>query len=101
MFASLLRPWRRFRATPAGSRFQSRHRRQRARARGPLRKTLMLLAGSALIVLGIALLVLPGPGLLCLLLGALIVAEESGTAARLFDRLDLALERALEARRQR
>lgn len=38
-------------------------------------------------------LVLPGPGLLLILLGAALIAEESLVAARMLGRIDLAISR--------
>lgn len=90
--AFLRRHWRSFRAAPPGERFQRRYRRQAGR-RGVLGKLLMVAAGFALAVAGLAMLVLPGPGLLAILLGALLVAGESLLAARLLDRVDLAVSR--------
>lgn len=58
-----------------------------------MRKLLPIVAALALIVAGIVLLVLPGPGLLLILLGAGLIAEESLLAARMLDRTDLANSR--------
>lgn len=90
--AFLRRHWRSFRAAPPGERFQRRYRRQAGR-RGLLGKIGMVVGGFALALAGIAMLVLPGPGLLAILLGALLVAGESLLAARLLDRVDLAVSR--------
>lgn len=95
MFDTLRDHWRTFRADPAGERFQRRHRRHAARSGLP-RKVLVILAGLALIVLGLAMIVLPGPGLLAILVGAGLLAEESLFAARLLDRIDLAISRRVE-----
>jgi hypothetical protein len=46
-------------------------------------------------------LVLPGPGILALLLGAVLVAEESLFAARLLDRADVWISRKYDAWRAR
>lgn len=92
MFEGLRKQWHVFRADPAGERFQGRYRRNTARA-GTLRKVLTIGGGLVLLVVGIALLVLPGPGVLFILLGAGFVAEESLIAARALDRIDLALHR--------
>ncbi|MGH8173247.1 MAG: PGPGW domain-containing protein [Rhodanobacteraceae bacterium] len=92
MFEGLRKQWRVFRADPAGERFQRRYRRNKARA-GLVRKFAIIGGGLALVVIGIALLVLPGPGLLLMLLGAGLIAEESQVAARLLDRMDLAVQR--------
>jgi Putative transmembrane protein (PGPGW) len=87
MFARLKQSFRDFKNTPSGTRFQ---RLYLARASRPpmLRTILSITAGALLILLGIAMLVLPGPGLVAILLGACLIAGESLLVARLFDRLD-------------
>jgi hypothetical protein len=45
--------------------------------------------GMLLLAAGLAMLVLPGPGLLVGLLGAALIAGESLSVARLLDRLDV------------
>ena len=100
MFESIRRNWKRFKAEPAGTRFLSRHRRRASRS-GLLRKTLVIAGGLVVIVLGVMMIVLPGPGLLAILLGAALIAEESEVAARAFDRVDLLCERTLARWRAR
>ncbi|MEP7044902.1 MAG: PGPGW domain-containing protein [Dokdonella sp.] len=87
--------WQAFRTQPAGKRFQQRYRRRTTRS-GPLRKFAFMLAGLLLIALGVVMIVLPGPGLLAILLGAGFVAEESQFAARVLDRVDLWISRRIE-----
>lgn len=96
MGISMQRQWERFAASPRGRRFEVRYRLRRARKHGLLRRVLISGAGVGLILAGLAMLVLPGPGLLALLLGAALVAEESLLIARVLDRLDV----WLSARRQ-
>jgi hypothetical protein len=88
VFSRLKQSFRDFKNAPSGTRFQ---RQYEARAARPhwLRTSLSIAGGVLLIVLGIALLVLPGPGLVAILLGASLIAGESLLVARLFDRLDL------------
>lgn len=93
MLDTLRQRYRAFRAHPAGERFQHRYRRRACRGGGAVRKLLTIVAALALIVAGIVLLVLPGPGLLLILLGAGLIAEESLLAARMLDRTDLAISR--------
>jgi hypothetical protein len=100
MFEAIRRSWNRFRAAPAGTRFQSRHRRRESRS-GLVRKVLVIAAGGVLIALGVVMIVLPGPGLLAMLLGAALIAEESSVAARWFDRADLFADRAIARSRGR
>lgn len=52
-----------------------------------LRKPVVTLVGVALIAAGVALLVLPGPGLLVMALGLAVLATEYPAAQRLLDRL--------------
>lgn len=87
------RQWQHFKNTPSGRRFQTRYRIRRSQTGGVIRKVLLTAAGGLLILIGIALLVLPGPGLLVMAIGAAFIAEESLLAARALDRLDVFLTR--------
>lgn len=98
MFQALQRHWRAFRAEPAGTRFQRRYRRRAERPSGWLRKIGVLVAATGLIIAGVAMLILPGPGLLALFLAAVLIAEESLVAARLLDRVDFVISRRLAGR---
>jgi hypothetical protein len=89
MSVSPHRQWQHFKDMPSGRRFQTRHRLRRAQKGGLLRKIVFTTAGSLLILVGMTMLVLPGPGLLAILLGAALIAEESVIAARLLDRADV------------
>lgn len=91
MTVSVKRQWKHFVAVPSGRRFQMRHRLQRAKAGGMLRKILISGFGGLIMLAGVAMLVLPGPGLLTMVIGAALIAEESLLAARALDRLDLYL----------
>lgn len=95
MFEALQRHWRAFRDEPAGARFQRRYRRRAARPSSWLRRLCVMLIAAGLIALGLVMLVLPGPGLLALLAGAGLIAEESLLVARLLDRIDLAVSRRI------
>ena len=44
--------------------------------------------GVVLMLAGLAMLVLPGPGALVLIIGAALIAEESLAVARILDRID-------------
>lgn len=93
-FEILRRAWRRFRSVPAGERFQRRyHRRAGSRSRGRLRMFIAAGLGALMVLAGVLMLVLPGPGLLVIALGMALIAEESLWASRLLDRLDLWIER--------
>ena len=89
MAVSVARQWKHFVAMPSGRRFQTRHRLRRAESGGVMRKILISGLGGLIMVAGVAMLVLPGPGLLALVIGAALIAEESLFAARVLDRIDL------------
>lgn len=103
MAASIQRQWEHFAASPTGRRFETRHRLRRARKNGVLLRVLISSVAVLLLLAGLVMLVLPGPGLLALVIGAALLAEESLLAARMLDRLDLWISRkrnAWRARRQ-
>lgn len=100
MSVSLRRQWQEFRDEAPGRRFQGRHQRRSGDA-GVLRKSLMIVAGIVVIAIGIVMIVLPGPGLLVMILGAVLIAEESLYAARLLDRADLFIHKRIAAWRAR
>lgn len=101
MTVSIRRQWQHFMATPSGQRFQTRHRMRRAQGAGLSKKILITLLGLVVIIAGIAMLVLPGPGILAIVAGAALIAEESLLAARVLDRLDVWVTRHYEAWRKR
>lgn len=88
MFSRLRQHLHDFLRTRSGARFRAHHARMRQRPH--LFRTLLVVSiGVTLVLLGIVLLVLPGPGLLVGALGALLIAGESLVVARLLDRADL------------
>lgn len=89
MSVSLRRQWEHFSASPTGRRFEARYRLRRANRSGMVGKVLICSLGALIMLAGVAMLVLPGPGILALILGAALIAEESLVAARLLDRLDV------------
>lgn len=92
MFANWKRHGQDFLAARSGTRFQSRYR-QRLLERSTWRVLLSMALATVLMPIGIAMLVLPGPGLLMLIVAAALVAGESLYAARALDRVDLAVTR--------
>jgi hypothetical protein len=93
MFESLHAQFRQFVADRSGTRFQQRYRRRTERPGGIVRKSLVFALATLLVLIGLLLLVLPGPGLLVIVIGAGLFAEESLLIARLLDRIDLLLTR--------
>ena len=76
-----------------GHRFQDRYARRREAARGVLGKCAFVCLGVLILVAGIVLLPLPGPGMLIVAVGALLMAEGSHTMAKLLDALELRARR--------
>jgi len=101
MSESLNDQWKHFADMRSGRRFQNRNRARRARKSGLARKLLIMGLGFVLVLAGIAMLALPGPGILTILIGAALIAEESMVAARWLDRADLWITRRVLAWRQR
>jgi hypothetical protein len=93
MFAHLKQQWQALMTGKPGTRFQQYHLRRHYAGRGRLRKLLVMTAGTVFFAAGIFFLAAPGPGLILLLAGASLIAEESYLAARAFDRIELWLLR--------
>ena len=76
-----------------GKRFQDYYLRRHSTGRGRLRKLLVMAVGTIIFAVGIFLLAAPGPGILLVLAGASMMAEESSHAARAFDMMELRIRR--------
>jgi hypothetical protein len=87
MFDRLRQQFRAFTQQPSGTRFEHRYRLRQNRPHR-LRSVVTVGAGCLLILFGIVMLVLPGPGLIAIVIGAGMIGGESLLAARLFDRVD-------------
>jgi hypothetical protein len=94
MIGSLKARWRAFVAVPRGERFAAYHRRSHRSDTRRWVRVATITGGSVLVVLGVAMIVLPGPGLLAIVAGGVLLAEESLLAARVLDRADRAAARA-------
>jgi hypothetical protein len=86
VLAHLKKGWRDLRQGQPGRRFSQRY--ERGRRGGTARKWLLVTGGALLAVAGIALLPLPGPGLLVIVAGLILIAEESHATARALDWLE-------------
>lgn len=85
-----------FAGTP-GRRFSDRYHRRQSR----IARFLVGAAGAVLIVLGALLVLTPGPGLVVLLAGALLLAGESRAAARWLDAAELRVREVARRLRRR
>jgi hypothetical protein len=87
MFDWLRTHFRAFLASRSGTRFRRQHRRRQANPH-LLRTILALIGGVLLLLVGVVMLVTPGPGVLVIVIGAGLIAGESLIVARLLDRFD-------------
>lgn len=85
--------WRTLWRDPPGRRFQNRY--ERTRNYGPLRRALVLAGGGALVVAGIVLMPLPGPGILVAIVGGAVMAGQSRRMAQALDKAELRVRRWL------
>jgi uncharacterized membrane protein YbaN (DUF454 family) len=95
MLKSLKQSWHRFQADSPGRRFKQQFRRWRESGRTRLTKVLFIAAGVLLMAIGILLLFIPGPGIPTILLGALLLAQQSWPLAKALDRTEVRLRNRL------
>lgn len=91
--------WRLLRRGRPGRRFEERY--ERTPNGAPLKKCGQVGLGILLALVGLVLLFFPGPGILLLLVGAALAAEESRTVARWLDRAEVGVRRAISSARRR
>jgi hypothetical protein len=100
VFKSLKNSWHELLRESPGRRFQGRYQRAReTHSRG--NRLLRQWTAVALILVGVVLLIVPGPGTVLIALGAALLAEESLTVARLLDRLEIRCRRAISELRRK
>jgi hypothetical protein len=95
MLERVKRSWRRFKAGTPGQRFQQQYNRRRQSGRSPLQKALFIACGILIMAAGFFFLFVPGPGLLILFFGAVLVAKQSLLAARALDWTEVRARKAL------
>ena len=95
MLRSVKLQWRDLKCAKPGTRFRQRYRARQRRGRSYFAKPLYMMAGFSVFVVGVVLLVAPGPGFLVGFVGAAMMAEESYGVARLLDWLEIKVRRSL------
>jgi hypothetical protein len=85
-------------ALPPGERFLSLHDRRAQRAESLWRRVAGVSAGILLIAAGLFQLVVPGPGILVMILGAALLAREFASVARWMDSAELWCRRVARRR---
>lgn len=88
--------WQQFAAAPPGQRFREHFKRRQQSQPSAIHKRILAMgAGIVIMGLGLVMLIAPGPGILVLLLGATLVAQESFVAAKFMDWADIRVRRLL------
>lgn len=86
MFEEMKQTWRAFKRANPGERFAGY--RERLRKQDGRGRAARITVGVLLTAAGVAMLVLPGPGVLGILFGVALIAGESRRVANAFDRLE-------------
>lgn len=96
MLQGLKDHWQDLKRGRPGHRFQDHYRRRHDAGANKLRKVLYIGAGALIVAAGIFFLPAPGPGFLIVFLGGGVMAQESRTAARVLDWLELRIRAVTE-----
>jgi hypothetical protein len=89
MLEGLRGRWRRLRTGQPGTRFQRQYRENRESRKSGWQRWESVAAAAGLILVGVVLLFVPGPGILFLALGGAALARESLAVARALDWLEI------------
>jgi len=97
MFSGLKRSWRELKKGRPGHRFQERAERSKRKrsSHSGIKRFLKLVVALLLVVGGMILCVIPGPGLPLLIIGAALLAERSRTIARGLDWIEVKARRVI------
>lgn len=96
MLARLKRSWRTFADAEPGDRFRQRYDARRRKSHSTLSGVLRTLGGMLLVFIGAVLMVIPGPGIPFVALGAALIAQQFKWAATAADKLELFGRRVLD-----
>jgi uncharacterized protein (TIGR02611 family) len=89
MFKELKREWSQLKRGKPGSRFQDQFDRNQREKKSNIGRAFRVVAGLILLPVGLFFLAVPGPGLVIIALGAVLVAREFGFAARFLDAIEV------------
>ena len=89
MFKRLQQWWEELKRGRPGSRFQEQHDRNRSERKSRVGRMLRVAAGVLLIPVGVFFLAVPGPGLIIVGVGAVLIAREFGAVARVLDAIEV------------
>lgn len=89
MFNQFRQFWSELKRGRPGSRFQEQYDKNRREQKSPVGRVLRIIGGVVLVPVGLFFLAVPGPGLLFIGLGAVLVARELRLAALLLDAIEI------------
>ena len=101
MLTRLKKYWTSLKQGDPGSRFQEQYEKEHRKKKRPIGRILRIAAGVILMPVGLFFLAVPGPGLLIILLGAVLIARELRLAAMLLDWLEVRGRKVFKWGRQR
>jgi len=91
MLDKLRHHWRQFAAHRPGTRFQAQHRQGRRARRTPFARGVRAVLATAITLIGLVMMPAPGPGMVVVAFGLVMLARESAMAARGLDAAELRL----------
>ena len=102
MFDQLRQNWELFKQSPPGKRFQNRYHRhfEKRGSRSQPKRFLIIFTGTIVILFGMILWFIPGPGWATIFFGAGIIAGESLAVSRFLDFLELKIRNLLKKYRK-
>ena len=102
MFNSLRKSWADLKRGRPGSRFEEQYDEQRRdKTKSPIGRVLRIIGGLLLIPVGVFFLAVPGPGLLVIAVGAVLIAREFRFAARFLDAFEVRARKTFAWARRR
>ena len=101
MFTRLKKYWESLKHGQPGSRFQEQYKNERRKQKGRAGRVLRIVAGALLMPIGLFFLAVPGPGLVMIALGAVLIAREFRFAAIMLDWIEVRGRRAFKWTKQR
>lgn len=98
MFDQLRKNWNIFKKSPPGKRFQNRYYRhaEKRNERSRPKRILIIFIGIVIILIGVVLWFIPGPGWATIFFGAGIIAGESLLVSRLLDAIEVKIRKFLK-----
>jgi uncharacterized protein (TIGR02611 family) len=96
VFGNLKQQWREFKKGRPGKRFQERYERNRGQRKSIFTRVLQPVLGTVLFLVGVFFVIMPGPGIPFLFIGAGLLGNESRSIARALDWVEVRLRKIVD-----